>query len=138
MNNQYHYDMTKQPTLAYLIPLFRGIRDENTHSWSLIDLFNTLNIPASHEHYHSFCVAGRINDARSGDANTVISVRDPSNTTIAEVTLNGKIVDGDIQLVGTFNGIRLKDEGRYHLKAFHNGVAMDDDKKFYFDVVKQQ
>jgi hypothetical protein len=125
--------------LAYLFTVARAIQDASTKKWSYIDTFYNINIPKELEYILSdFSVVGKINDVMSGSTKSEVKIIGPDRKVFSKVELSGFLQEGDTDLVANFNLLKFQKPGIYYLKISINGVALEDDNKYYFKVIKQQ
>lgn len=124
--------------LAYLLPCANIIRDEKTRKFSYIDIFQAIAIPKGlTESFTIFSVGGKIISVPAGATKVEVSVIDPDGVNIATAVLQGTLAVGDLDIAADFIGVKLTKTGRFFFKVKFNGAPVEDNGRFYFDVVKE-
>ncbi len=123
--------------LSYLIATNKVIRDETTKMPTYVDIFTAIQLPSDSDFiYQSLTVAGRLLGVSGGDIKAISTIFDPDKVAISSVELIGTVQQGDTYITATYNPIKFEKLGRYFLKLSVNGEDLQDDDKFYFDVIK--
>lgn len=126
--------------VSYLVATTRVMRDANKNGlFSFIDVFESLVIPKKLESAtQSFTVAGKIYTDKAGFLKINVSVLNPKKEILNTVELSGDFVVGVIHISATFNLITFTTVGKHFLKVSINGKQLEDNDKFYFDVIKEK
>lgn len=129
----------KKAKVGFLFTTNRAIKDVSTAKWSFIDLFDLVTIPKDLDSlYQTFAVAGRIVNVPAGDAEVKVQIFEPSGAILAEETLSGVLVAGEVTFATQFSFISVKEEGLHQIKVVLNNVLLKDDGQYSFRVVKEK
>lgn len=131
---------TVKPVIAYIFTATNAIRDSSSGKLSFIDLFDLIKIQKSVGFYYSNMFAGiRINNVKAGHNVTELQLLLPSDSSIfSSSTVSGDVKAGDIEASVSFPIMKFEMSGRYYFKLIHNGIVLDDDKKYYVDVINEE
>lgn len=124
------------PTISFLLPSQRGIKDASTGMWSYMDVFESITIPEGLEFtVNDFHIGGKINNVTKGPVEVIVKVLNPDNKTHTEVPMAGEVVqDGDMSINAIFRNIQFTVPGRYLIKVYFKGKVLPDQDRHYFEV----
>ncbi len=126
--------------VSYLLTTGRVVKDEYKGGlYSYIDIFESILIPKNQNFWiQSFVVAGKIYTSKNGLLNIEVSILDPENIEFKTNKLSGTFVVGDIEVTTAFNLMKFEKLGRYLIKIKVDGELLEDNDKFYLEVVKEK
>lgn len=113
------------------------IRDETSKKFTYVDVFQALVIPKGIDSYPLFfAVGGRLLGVQPGLANVVLKLQYEDGEVLANSKLSGEVLGGDLDVSARFDLVPITKAGKYYIKVEYNGVAIQDNDRFYIVVTK--
>ncbi len=126
-------------TLEYLFTCGRVIRDQTSGLFTYVDGFDTLFIPKESDFlYQNICIIARVYYAVGGIVKAEIRFVDPDRVDSTPVVITGAMSPGYIQLAAAFPIQKFTKVGKYYMKIKFQDVELENENKFYFEVLKRQ
>lgn len=123
--------------LSYLIAANKVIRDEHTKNPTFVDVFTVLQIPPNVSAiFPTVTIAGRLLGVGGGLLSILVKIVDSEGKIVAIQPLSGILVPGDAYITALFPPVKFDRVGRYFLKVAIDGKDIEDNGRFYIDVIK--
>lgn len=127
------------PSISYVIPADKALKDTVSGQYSLIDVFDSVVLKGERPTVISFCLAGRLNDVKSGEHVMPVRIFDPEGEMFAEVTLKGKNDnEGEVQFVAQFPLLTFSAPGKYVFEVELDGTQLENPGNFYITARKSR
>ena len=131
-------DISMEISISYIISAARVIKDATTNKNSVIDVFDIIQLPSGQNFtYQSFYVHGKLLNVPKGNAAIDVRIMDPTKEKVVSVVnLAGNLENGDVSITAFFALVKFTEIGRYQIKLSVNGSELEDDDRFYFDIIQ--
>ena len=125
--------------LLYLVTCYSILKDENNFgSETYLNVFARIVIPKGSQFVApTFWIGGRVTNTETKVFTAVIKIIGPEKNTVATSELSGHVNPGSIDVSTIFNFIKFEQPGTYTIKMEVDGKDLEDDDRYFFEVVRE-